>query len=163
MFNRTIRVHGQGFGETPASITATYNGNVVFSGQIPTVNQPIDDPIPDVPVLFSFEVPLQTKGEFPQTVTVDAGIVAFGPISANYNVGANGEPPGPNVYSSVNSYAWTADPEYAIDPRANPTIDGVAVEDPGSGPGAGSTAWYNIYQGSTLAYDLVIVPGYTPS
>jgi hypothetical protein len=161
MTNRTIQVHGQGIGAIPAAITVTFNGNVVFSGEIPTLNQPISQNIENPPVLFSFEVPVDTHGQFPQTVTVNSGTVAFGFISANYNQypGATTSPE--DTYLSVNYMAWENESEYAVDPRQNVTIDGVLV--PAESESLqGSTLWWNINQGSVFSYDLVIVPSYVP-
>jgi hypothetical protein len=164
MFNRTVRVYGQGYGETPASITATLNGVVVFDGEIPTTNQPITDLIVDPAILFTFEVPLPTDGTIPQTITVNTGTVIFAGISANYNQLPT-ILPGPDVYAAISWRAnYTAEPRtiLGVDPRSNPTIDGIPQTSPVDTE-EGSTVWWTIPQDSVFEYDLVVAPGYAPS
>lgn len=166
MYNRTVRVFGQGFGSTPASITATLNGNVVFNGEIPTVDEPPTVSIENPPILFEFEVPLNTNGNIPQTITINNGTVVFAGISANYNQ-LPSDPAAPTVFASISWRAnYKANPQpgdiLGVDPRANPKIDGVLVT-PTPYTQEGSVCWWTISQGSVFEYDLVVVPGYSPS
>jgi hypothetical protein len=85
MANITVQILGQGYGETPAQITGTANGNVVFSGTIHTINQsppmlPENSAAVDPAVLFTFDIDYEGTGEIPMTCTVSEGTVIFGAI-----------------------------------------------------------------------------------
>lgn len=89
MTNRTIQLLGQGYGTEPATITVTYGGTEVFSGNVNTL--PLED-MPILPnlavnldtVLMSFEVPVTYSGTQAMTCSVTAGTVIFSQILANY-------------------------------------------------------------------------------
>lgn len=89
MANRILRFFGQGYGPSPASITVTKNGTTVYSGTIPTVDQPLPvlpDPalINAQPALFDIEVDVEFWGQFPMTCTVTNGTVLFTNVQGNY-------------------------------------------------------------------------------
>jgi hypothetical protein len=86
---RTIEIYGMGFGTTPAEVTVTANGNQVFSGTVPTVNQPLPalpnpDLIADQVILFTFETDTNFTGLLPMTCQVTNGTIIFGAAKANY-------------------------------------------------------------------------------
>lgn len=86
---RTIQVLGMGFGSEPASVTVTANGNQIFNGTVPTSNGPVwslpnRDLIPDLEVLFNFEIDTSFTGLIPMTCAVNSGTVIFGSVFANY-------------------------------------------------------------------------------
>lgn len=90
MTNRTVKFHGQGFGNVPVTITVTANGNIVFQGPIPTLDQPLpppryhDDAIPSI---FEMPIPLDFIGTIPMSVVVESGLgIAFLDALANYNL-----------------------------------------------------------------------------
>lgn len=93
MANRTVQIHGQGFGANPAEITVTANGNTIFSGTINT----LDVPPPALPnlelgtggVLCTFEVDMAFAGQIPMTCAVTSGTVIFSQIWANYTTVTN--------------------------------------------------------------------------
>lgn len=91
MANRTIQIRGKGYGNTPAQVTATVNGNVVFSGNVTTV----DEPVPQLPnleipssdtVLFTFDVDLNFVGNLAMTCNVSSSTVIFEEVYANYEL-----------------------------------------------------------------------------
>jgi hypothetical protein len=90
MANRIVQLLGQGFGAEPAQIAVTANGNTVFTGAIPTIDQPVAE-LPnrnitnDVVVLCSFEIDQSFTGTMPMTCQVTAGSVIFAEIYANYS------------------------------------------------------------------------------
>ena len=88
MTNRTIRLHGQGFGPTAVEISATANGSQVFNGPVPTVDQPLVPlpwPLDQSEILFSFEVPMEFQGTMPMEITVNSGSgILLEKISINY-------------------------------------------------------------------------------
>jgi hypothetical protein len=95
--SRTFQFYGQAYGSTPVSIIATIGGTEVYSGEIPTVNQPWVPPgaIPtDQTILFLIEnstlLNTDYSGSVPMTVTVSGGEgVLFGAINCNWQLGAN--------------------------------------------------------------------------
>jgi hypothetical protein len=83
MANRTIQFLGQGYAPTgtePIVITATLNGNVVYTGNIPTLyTSDVDrDPTSQV-VLFTCELPVDFAGTVPMSIALDSpvGVDAF--------------------------------------------------------------------------------------
>jgi hypothetical protein len=91
MTNRTIQFLGQGYapvGTEPIVITATLNGNVVYTGNIPTAYTSNVSTTPaDQVVLFSFEVPMAFAGTQPMAISIDnpVGVIAyFEQIYSNY-------------------------------------------------------------------------------
>jgi hypothetical protein len=89
MTNRTIRFTGQGFGNVPVTVTATANGNIVYQGEIHTVDQPLPLPsyYPDpATTLFDLQIPLDFVGSFPMSIACESGYGMFLLDStANYN------------------------------------------------------------------------------
>jgi len=89
MSNKTVKILGYGFGATPAEITVTTNGNVVYSGTVPTLDQPVPT-LPNLnlvnePVeLMSFEVDQSFTGIIPMTCNINSGTVIFADVIANY-------------------------------------------------------------------------------
>lgn len=91
MTTRTVQFVAYGFSETGnASVTATFDGNTVYSGNIPTQNieySPSLALLPEAQVAFTWEIPLEMTGAYPMTVEVTGGnTVVFGPVLSNYNV-----------------------------------------------------------------------------
>ena len=76
---RTLQFLGYAYGNTPVILNAHINGNLVFSGQVATVDTPIPDPANGLPgnqVLFSATDPsLSTdfSGALPMTISVATG------------------------------------------------------------------------------------------
>lgn len=91
MANRTIQFLGQGYAPTgtePIVITATLNGNVVYTGNIPTLytSDVSYDPTTQV-VLFTCELPVDFAGTLPMSISLDSpvGVDAyFEQINSNY-------------------------------------------------------------------------------
>jgi hypothetical protein len=89
MANRTIQLQGLSYGAVPSGITATLNGNVVFSGTVTTNDQPVP-PLPDpslqsqVYTLFSFDIDVAVTGNVVMTCQVTEGTVVFSNILSNY-------------------------------------------------------------------------------
>ena len=86
MANRTVQLLGQGYGASPAEITVTVNGNIVFSGTVNTVDQPL--PAQPTSVMLTdtlcvFELDGAITGEIPMTCAVSSGTVIFTKILSN--------------------------------------------------------------------------------
>jgi len=162
--NRTFQFYGIGYGNTPVSVTARINSTEFFSGEIVTIDQPIDPvpyPTPEIAnttVLFSLadSALLNTDfaGSLPMTVVVTGGAGAlFGKIDSNYysgNVVVN-----PNVGTVDNFtqcyYGHPTNSEGTIDPRSSVAIDGIQQVPP-LDPSTGCWVWL-IPTGSTMTYN----------
>ena len=93
MANRTLQFYGYAYGTVPVQLNAHINGEVVFSGTVPTTDQPLpvgDYPdMSEAPVLFTVAdsalVPTEFEGSLPMTVSVATGDgIALGEIFCNY-------------------------------------------------------------------------------
>jgi hypothetical protein len=83
-----MRVYGQGLGPTAVEISVNANGNQVFNGPVPTLDQPVELlqwPLEQAEILFSVEVPVEFQGTIPVEVTVNSGGgLLFNHVSINY-------------------------------------------------------------------------------
>ena len=90
--NRTLQFRGLAYGDSTVSLTAIINGNVVFSGELPTINSslpipPVDDTnagllfsLPDSPLF-----PTNQTASYTVSITVSGGYGAiFTGIYNNY-------------------------------------------------------------------------------
>lgn len=88
MINRTVKFYGQGFGTSPVDVTVTANGETVYTGPVPT----LDQPIPQTPYnqddcvsLFTTQIPVDFSGSIPMTIRVNSGYgIKFVTATANY-------------------------------------------------------------------------------
>jgi len=80
-----VQVWGQGYGASPATANVTFNGNTVFSGQIPTIDSSVVNRLPDEQtVLFTFEIPVDLAGTFPVEVVFTGQDAYLSMVLANY-------------------------------------------------------------------------------
>jgi hypothetical protein len=89
--SRTIRVLGNGFGEEPAELDVFLKDEIIFSGTVPTLNEPVpilpDISIIDKPVpLFEFLMPLSANELTPMTIHVKKSSVLFAQILTNHSM-----------------------------------------------------------------------------
>jgi hypothetical protein len=154
--NRTFRFYGIGYGNTPVTVTARVNSTEIFSGEIPTIDQPIDPyprPLPaaaNTTVAFSLtdSALLNTDfaGSVPMTITVSGGYGAtFSKIDCNYYMKrispyeADAGQPGTfgPCYRGV-----PANPEGTLDSRSSVVINGVAQTTQRPLDGSWDGTWY---------------------
>ena len=167
--NRTFKFYGIGFGNTPVTVTASVNSTEIFSGQIATIDQPIDPwPYPqpaevNTTVLFSLSdsalLNTDFAGSLPSTVTVTGGYGAMiGLIDCNYYQGNRQTYPGAGTVGNFGpAYTGTpANSNETIDPRSSVALDGVAQ--PVALDPQGCNTWL-IPTGSTLTYNWNISVG----
>lgn len=88
MTNRTLKFLGQGFGSTTVNIAVTANDEVVYSGPVNTLNEPLPQ-TPYMPedcvTMFSMEVPVDYAGTIPMTISVNSGYgIKFVVVYADY-------------------------------------------------------------------------------
>jgi hypothetical protein len=156
MTTRTAKIFGQGFGPEPAEITVTLAGSTIYTGEVPTLDQPVYSlPNPElsnsVVELCSFEIGMDDTGTLPMTCTVLSGTVIFAQILANYCVIANTDPvigTGPDTFQNIDGMG---------DARSNVQIDDVLQ--PVNHETLPGTWWFTVSEGSVLSYDLDIVAG----
>jgi hypothetical protein len=163
--NRTFKFYGLGYGAAPVSITASINGQQVFSGEIPTVNEPLDPfPYPTPPEIASTamftldnfaDLSTDFAGSVPMSVTVNSGRGAiFSIIQCNWTI--HGDPSEDNeLNGSADQFkaCYSGDlgnAENNVDVRYNVAIDGVQQQ---SNTMGGIWDW-RVFNGSTITYDL---------
>jgi hypothetical protein len=162
--NRTFQFYGIGCGNTPVTVTARVNSTEIFSGEIATIDQPIDPypyPIPaqvDTTVLFTLEdsalLNTDFAGSLPSTVTVTGGYGAMvGWINCNYYQGNTATDPAAGTVDNFGqSYFDTpTNSEGTPDPRSSVYIDGVQQVPP-LAPSTGRWIWL-VPTGSTMTYN----------
>jgi len=136
MANRTFQFLGNGYGDTPVSITVTVAGTQIFSGEIPTINEPIDpfpvyDPATQV-VLFelldSAAINTNFSGSLNTTISVTGGYgVQFGEINSNYYLGNVQTDPGAGTIDNFSQcyFGQPVNSEGSVDPRSSTVINAV--------------------------------------
>jgi hypothetical protein len=134
MTTRTVQFWGQGYNTppaagftlTPCTVTATFDGNTVFSGSIPTLESSDIERLPDQQVLlFSCDIPLNTTStEYVEMVCNMTGDAIFlEQVYLNYCTVAPVYPTGTS--SGPDGFLPTG-----IDPRSNVTVTGGTINMP---------------------------------
>jgi hypothetical protein len=168
--NRTFQFYGIGYGNTPVTVTARVNSTEIFSGEIPTIDQPIDPypyPTPEIAnttVLFSLadSALLNTDfaGSLPMTVVVTGGTgVIFHYINCNYYPGNVEQNPNAGTVNNFGqSYFGTpTNSEGTPDSRSSVAINGVQQVPP-LPPSPAQWAWL-VPTESTMTYNWNISVG----
>jgi hypothetical protein len=93
MANRTLQFYGYAYGNAPVQLNAHINGEVVFSGAVPTLDEPLPTGGPSdidvAPILFSVTdsplFPTEFSGSLPMTVSIATGYgIAMSNVFCNY-------------------------------------------------------------------------------
>jgi len=91
MTNRTVQFNGYAYGDTPVQLNAHINGELVFSGEVPTQASllPAATDPRGAPALFTVEnsplFPIEFSGTYPVTISVATGYgIIFGVVESNY-------------------------------------------------------------------------------
>ena len=175
MTNRTVQFFGQGYSTppaegltlTPCTITATVDGNVVFSGTIPTLESSDIQRLPtDQQVLFTFEIPLVTITDppgygniytLPVSLAITGDDVYLEQIESNYNSLGNGVSSGSTGFASITSLG---------DARSNVVVTNATFTNPPPDPrpveSEGTWGWEIETapgQTSTMTFDMNVKPG----
>lgn len=150
MTTRTFIQQGQGYGIVPVEIVAKIDGNVVFSGAVPTTNPPVppggtgtgSGPTQN---LFSWTNDVTFAGQQSVEITVTGGTLLMTQTVANYTKYLDGtgntQPGNETTYTGF----WTEviDGITISDPFINEAIDGVLqIEHPEPGSLDGQWWWY---------------------
>jgi len=123
MTTRNFKQLGQAYGSTPASITASIDGTVVFSGPISTVNTPVPTR-PDsltLPTIFTWTNIVAFTGTQSYSIAVTGSPLLLGDTSADHFIANNLA-----QFNSFNNYV--IDGITISDPFTNVAIDGVAMQ-----------------------------------
>jgi hypothetical protein len=159
MTTRNFKQCGQAYGSTPASITATIDGTVVFSGPVSTLDQPL-------PILPEPSANITSPTLFTWTNTVDfAG-------TQSYSIAVTGSPLllaftgadhcGNDVAQFSSTYAYEIGGITVADPLTNVAIDGVVQQrGPDNSILQGQWQWL-IPAGSTFTATLNVDAGTSP-
>ena len=123
---RTFQQFGQAFGSTPATITASINGTVVFSGEIPTLDTPLP-PFPSFPSftgvnIFTWTNTVDFSGAQSFSISVENSQLLLGKTLADHVIANN------LAQFSGRFYSYDIDGVLVRDPFTNVTIDGVAQQ-----------------------------------
>ena len=163
--NRTFIFKGKAYGSTPVSLEAVVGGSTVFSGEVPTVDQPTpaEPPLPtDQGALFEFTsgaLNTDFAGYVPMTITVTGGnAVVLGEVFSNYYTGNVGNiaNPNPGDYGKIDHFSpcyYTAptNSEGTPDVRSSVKIDGITQVPPL--PASQGTWNWILQTGSTISYN----------
>jgi len=162
MTTRTFRQFGQAYGATPASITASIGGSVVFSGAISTADQPVPSSQVGISAseLFSWTNTVDYAGNVSFSIAVTGSQLLLTMTDADYCYA--------NVPSTFMGFFTYEDSGLTIsDPFTNVVIDGVPKQ---RGPNNSNVAgpltgqWYwLIPAGSTFTATLNVSAGQEPS
>ena len=125
MTTRNFKQCGQAYGAIPASITATIDGTVVFSGLISTLDTPIptrpNASIDSLPTIFTWTNTVEFSGTQPYSIAVTGSPLLLDFTGADHCV-AN------NVAQFQVPYIYETDGVRVADPLTNVAIDGVAQQ-----------------------------------
>ena len=165
--NRTFQFMGNGYGDSPVTVTATINGTTVFSGAVPTIPGVPTEYNPDAQVvLFSIDsADLNTdfSGNVPMTVTVaGSNGASFGRIMSNYYQGNTGVNPAAGTADNFDDcfVGVPVNSESSVDPRSSVTINGQA-HTPARPP---EGTWnYHLNDGESMTYNFNISVGQVDS
>jgi hypothetical protein len=151
---RTIRILGWGTGQSPATLTASLDGETVFSGKVDLVElSDANQSAQTAPTLFSFDVPPEFAGTKRLKITVADALVRFAHIVGNYTVydtGAGIYKSNEDEYLDISVF----DSDGVRDARSNVSINGIKQTVDRS-LGKGSWHWF-VPPGSTLEHDVNI-------
>ena len=159
MTTRNFKQRGQAYGSTPASITATIDGTVVYSGPIST----LDTPLPirpgvanvSIPTIFTWTNNVDFAGTQSYSIAVTGSPLLLAFTGADHCV-AN------NVAQFGTIYTYDNDGVTVADPLTNVAIDGQAIQrGPDNSTLSGQWQWL-IPAGSTLTATLNIKAGVEP-
>jgi hypothetical protein len=160
MTTRNFIQCGQAYGSTPASITATIDGTVVFSGPISTLDTPVPirpDPSVDVlPTIFTWTNTVAFSGTQSYSITVSGSPLLLSFTGADHCI--------PNNVADFGVvYVYDDNGVMVADPFTDVAIDGVAMQrGPDNAELSGQWQWL-IPAGYTFTATLNVNAGVEPT
>jgi hypothetical protein len=158
MTTRTFKQLGQAYGKIPATITATINGVIVFSGEIPTADAPLPvlpDPSVTGTELFSWTSTVDFSGSQSFSISVTGSQLLLTQSLADYCVLDN-------TSEFFNFYSYDHDGVKSTDPFTDVAIDGIVTQKSSDIQLPGQWYW-TIPAGSTFTATLNINAGVLPT
>ena len=159
MTTRNFQQCGQAYGSTPASITVTIDGTVIFSGPISTLNQAVpslpDSSTESLPVIFTWTNTVDFVGTQSFSIAVTGSPLLLDYTAADHFYATNTSAFMPFYYQTVTGVS-------VPDPFTNVAIDGVSQSrGPDNTSLSGQWQWL-IPAGSTFTSTLNVSAGYPP-
>jgi hypothetical protein len=171
--NRTINFYGYAYGNVPVQLNAHINGELVFSGAVPTLDEPVPSTegfdMTNAPILFAVTdsalFPVEFAGTYPLTISVATGDgILQGNTFSNYMIqteivhGISVPVPGTtDIFSNVyNCMAGNSDA--CGDSRRSVLINGSAMAEDRTTDGQGQWT-IEILAGSTMSCDFSVSVG----
>ena len=160
MTTRNFKQRGQAYGSTPASITATIDGTVVYSGPINTLDIPVptrpDVATDPVPTIFTWTNTVAFAGTQSYSIAVTGSSLLLSTTMADHFTANN--------VAQFNSICdREIDGILVSDPFTNVAIDGVAMQrGPNNSELPGQWQWL-IPAGSTFTATLNVNAGVEPT
>jgi len=158
MTTRTFRQFGQSYGSTPATITSTVNGTVVFSGQITTIDAPFPT-LPNLSItgteLFTWTNTVNFSGTQSFSLSVENSPLLLTDSTADYCAANN-----TSEFGFI--YSYTEGNTTISDPFSNVFIDGVSVERSSDYSELSGQWYWHIPAGSTFTATLNVNAGQEP-
>ena len=122
MTTRNFKQCGQAYGSTPASITATIDGTVVYSGPISTLDAPVPSrpytATTGLPAIFTWTNTVEFSGTQSYSIAVTGSPLLLDFTAADYSSISN-------VTTFSTFYTYTTGGVSVADPFTNVAIDGV--------------------------------------
>lgn len=164
--DRTFKQTGQGYGASDVSITASIDGNVVYTGTINTTDGPLpalpDDAVNGVD-LYSWIKASNFSGTLSMSIAVSGGTLLLTDTVANQSASTPLDSADPDVIRNILATTFTTPHQATVDghvysePLSNVEIDGVAMTR-GADPYG---QWYwKVADGSTLTATITVDAGY---
>jgi hypothetical protein len=154
MVTRTIKLFGQGFGNT-TELLITANGTIIHEGEVDSIpgSLPLGQYTGSGQNLVSFEVPGDFVGQIPISITVQSGSLITTDSFYNYTPVQDPEDPekiivGPDIFGPITT-------DEVPDPKINVLINGISQTPVRRDREVGEWYWA-IPTGMVLTFDLII-------
>lgn len=125
MSTRTILQTGQGFGSNPVNVVVSIDGQQVFAGTVPTLDQPPVIGLDMSPEIFTWAVPISFAGTQALSIDVTGGDLVLTFTGGDFTPLAGPSTGGPGFYSPLSTQIIGE--QSVPDPFRNVVINGQSV------------------------------------
>ena len=155
MANRTIKLYGKVYGNSPSIMTVNWGGQEVFSGSVPTNDLPLDPRVSwlDLDQLATWIIDTSESGSTRLAITITNNPMVFHVLHANYF----GDVTSGNVITKSSVDNWndiTGSSTEESTGYNNVTVDGIPIT---HAPTFGKNNWV-MNANSTLLCDINVQP-----
>jgi hypothetical protein len=154
MSTKTISQRGQGFGSNPVSIVSSIDGQQVFAGTVPTLDQPVVIGLDSTPQIFTWTVPISFAGTQSLSIDVTGGDLVLTFTGGDFAPMDGPSTRGPGIYTVL--YHQTIGEVTVPDPFVDVVIDGKPMSR--SAEPDGQWHWY-IPEGTNFSATVNITQG----